>query len=62
MSTTIIAVVTNLLVTILPLMGVTVGSDSLTTTIQTVVAVGTGVWIYIERVKRGDVTLVGFRK
>ncbi len=61
-STTITAVVINLLSVILPLIGVEIGSESLTTTVQTLIAVGTGIWIWAERVKRGDVDLFGRRK
>lgn len=62
MSTTIIAVVINLLSVILPYIGVTVGTDQLTTTAQTLVAIATGIWIWRERVKRGDVGAIGIRK
>lgn len=61
-STTISAVVINLLAVILPLMGVTVGSDALTTTVQTVIAIGTGLWIWVARVKKGDVNILGGKK
>ena len=59
MSTTIPAIIINLLAVILPLMGVTVGSDALTTTVQTVIAIGTGLWIWIARVKKGDINILG---
>ncbi len=62
MSTTISAVIINLLTVALPLLGVQVGSDALTTTIQTIVAVVTGLWIWRERVLKGDVTKLGVRK
>jgi len=62
MSTTISAVVINLLAVLLPLLGVHVGDAALTTTIQTLIAVGTGLWIWAERVRRGDVTALGRRK
>jgi hypothetical protein len=62
MSTTISAVIINLLSVLLPKVGVQVGSDELTVTIQTLVAVATGLWIWVERVKRGDVTPLGRRK
>lgn len=62
MSTTIIAVIVNLLAIILPLFGVTIGSDALTTTVQTIFAIGSGLWIWKERVSRGDITVAGIRK
>ena len=62
MSTTISAVIINLLSVILPLMGITVGSDALTTTIQTIIALGTGLWIWKERVKKGGVNILGAKK
>ena len=61
-STTISAVIINLLAVILPLMGITIGSDALTTTIQTIIALGTGIWIWIRRVKKGGVNFAGIRK
>lgn len=62
MSTTISAVIINLLVMILPLIGVTVGSEQLTNAVQVIVAIATGVWIWYMRVQRGDVTPLGLRK
>lgn len=62
MSTTIISVVVNLLSMLLPTIGVEVGSEELTQTIQVIVAVVTGVWIWIERVKKGGVNALGVRK
>jgi len=62
MSTTIASVFVLLATQLLPLIGVTVGSEQLTTTIQTLVAIGTGVWIWIQRVKVGDVGVLGGRK
>lgn len=69
-STQIVAVILNLLVVILPLFGVTVESDRLETTIQTLVAVGTGAWIWFQRTQlrkvesgeTSDVTVGGFKK
>ncbi len=61
-STTIAAVIINLLSVILPLVGVTLGSDALTTTVQTIVAIATGLWIWKQRVARGDVRISGVKK
>lgn len=62
MSQTIVAVVLNLLSTVLPWAGVSIGSDQLTTTIQTLVAIGTGLYIWYLRVQKGDVNVAGLRK
>lgn len=62
MSTTIVAVIVNLLVMILPAIGVDVASDQLTNAIQVLVAIGTGAWIWYRRVKVGDVTAAGIKK
>ena len=62
MSTTIVSVIINLLSVVLPLIGIQIGSDSLTTTIQTIVAIVTGLWIWKERIGRGDVNIVGMKK
>jgi len=61
-STTYIAVMVNILSAVLPKMGLTIGNDALTTTIQTIMALGTGIWILIQRYKKGDVTMSGVRK
>lgn len=58
-SSTYTAVIVNILATILPLLGISVGSEAITTTIQTVVAIVTGLWILVERIKKGDITIFG---
>lgn len=62
MSTTILAVVINLLAVLLPKIGVHLPTEQLTDAAQTIVAVATGVWIWYRRVKRGDVNAAGFPK
>lgn len=69
MSTTIGATIANLLATILPLLGIQVGSDELTKTIQVLVAIGSGLWIWYQRLTLqkapsgfGDVNAIGARK
>lgn len=62
MSTTIIAVLLNLLATILPKIGINVGTEELTTTASVIVSVATGLWIWYRRVKIGDVSTMGVRK
>ena len=68
-STTISAVIVNLLATILPLLGIQIGTDQLTTTIQVIIALATGLWIWFQRTKLqaapggfGDVRGSGRRK
>ena len=62
MSTTIIAVLVQLLSVGLPLLGITVGTEELTTTASTIAIIVTGIWIWRERVKVGDVSAMGVRK
>lgn len=69
MSTQILAVIINLLSVGLPLLGINLGNDALTTTVQTLVAFGTGLWIWYRRTTlqkapegEGDVTAGGIRK
>lgn len=69
MSTQYIAIIVNLLVVILPLFGVTVESQQLETTIQTITAIITGIWVMYQRttlVKAengvGDVNILGGRR
>lgn len=52
----------NLLATLLPLIGVQVGSDDLTKASQVIIAIITGVWIWYRRVKVGDVNVLGARR
>ena len=60
-STTYLAVIVNILSVLLPKVGITVGTEELTTTIQTIVAIFTGMWIMIQRYKRGDINVAGFK-
>jgi hypothetical protein len=61
MSTTIVAVFINLLSMLLPTIGVDVGTEELTQAVQVLVAVVTGLWIWFQRVQKGDVSVVGVR-
>jgi len=54
----IVAVLAN----VLPLLGVQVGSEALTTTITTIVTVAAGLWIMVRRFQKGDIGLFGSRK
>lgn len=62
MSTTIFSVIVMLLAQILPHFGVTVGSEAITTTLQTAITVAAGLWVWYKRYKTGDVTLFGAYK
>ena len=59
----------NLLATIFPLIGIQVGSDELTKAIQVLIAIGSGLWIWYQRLTLqkapggfGDVNMIGARK
>lgn len=58
-STTIPAVIIQLLVVFLPMLGIQVGSDQMTITIQTITVVLTGIFIWYQRLQKGDVKLFG---
>jgi len=62
MSTTIVAVFINLLSMLLPTIGVDVGTEELTQAVQVLVAVVTGLWIWYQRVQKGDVNVIGVSK
>lgn len=62
MSSTIISVFVTIAVQVLPYLGISVGSEQLTTTIQTLVTLGSALWIWKERVARGDVKVFGSYK
>lgn len=62
MSQTIIAVLVNLGAIILPKLGLEIGSESLTTTITTLVAIGSAIWIYVRRYQAGDIKASGVRR
>lgn len=62
MSTTVIAVIVQILAVGLPKLGINVGSEELTAALQTLVVIATGLWIWYQRVRRGDVNFAGVRK
>ena len=61
-STTISAVFIQLAVVFLPMLGIQVGSDQLTITIQTITVIATSAWIWYRRVQTGDIKWFGARK
>jgi len=62
MSTTISAVLIQLAVVIFPMFGIGVGSEQLTSAIQTITVICTGLWVWYQRVQKGDVNLFGSYK
>ena len=59
MSSTYIAVIVNVLAFFLPKLGVVIGSEELTTTIQTLSTVITAGWVLYQRYEVGDITPFG---
>ncbi len=62
MSQTFTATFINLIVMLLPLIGVNIAGADLNTALQVFTAIGTGVWILVRRYQAGGVTPLGFRK
>ncbi len=44
------------------MIGVTVGSEQITSFAQVLILIGTSLWIYVRRQKVGDVNIAGVRK
>ena len=61
-STTYASATIAILAQVLPMLGIEVGSAELTTTLQTLITIGAGLWIMKERLKRGDLNVFGVRK
>lgn len=63
MSTTIMALMVNLLGTVLPYIGLSnITGEQLTTTLNVLLAVGSAVYLWLKRYNQGDITPVGARK
>ncbi len=60
-STTYAAIIVNVLSFILPKVGITIGSDALTTTVQTILVLGTGIVVLVKRYQQGGVTKLGVK-
>ena len=58
-STTYLSTIVMFLAFLAKVMGVEVGSEQLTTTVEVIVAFVAGVWILIERFKKGGITAFG---
>ena len=61
-STQYIAVTVLILLQVLPRLGITLDEGALTTTLSTLVAIGSGLYLYYQRWKRGDIKVSGFKK
>ena len=62
MSTTYSAALISILATVLPMLGISVGSEELTTTFRVILVIISGLWVIKERVKRGDISILGVRR
>lgn len=62
MSTEIGAVIVNWLAFFLPMFGIKIPNDQLNVTVQVLLVLATGLWLWVKRVKRGGVTAAGIRK
>lgn len=61
-SQTYIGIIVSVLASLLPKLGIEVGSEALTTTISTVLTLLGGLWALKARYSKGDVSLIGVRK
>ena len=61
MAPTFLAGLVSLLATVLPLFGIHVGSEQLTTTLQTLIVIGSGLVVLFRQVTTGRATVVGAR-
>lgn len=62
MSTKVIASIATLLVTFLPMFGIELGAEAITTTVQSVVVIGSAIWVWYRTVSKEDVSPLGMRK
>jgi len=62
MSATILSLVIGILAEVLPRIGIQVGSAELTTTVQTLMLLISGIGIYWGRYRQGDITPFGVKK
>lgn len=62
MSQTYVSVLVMVLAQVLPNFGITLGSDSLTTTVATLATVFAAIWALVRRYKQGGITVAGVRK
>lgn len=62
MSSTYTATIILLITAIANIFGIEVVEEQLQTTIEVLVALGSALWILIERYKKGGIHALGFRK
>lgn len=62
MSNTLIGVWVQVIVWIVKFTGIEVAPSAIQTTVETVLLLGSGLWIWYQRVKKGDVKWYGKRK
>lgn len=62
MSQTYLTTLVMILATVLPKLGIMVGSEELTTTIQTIVVIVGGLWVMWRRFQTGDINIFGQRR
>ena len=61
-STTYASVIVAVVAEVLKWSGIEVGGEALTTTVLTLIQVLSGVWILIERFKKGGISALGVKK
>ena len=61
MSQIYVSAIVALLALFLPKIGVSIGSEELTTTVQTIVITVSAIWIMIRRKKLGGINVLGVR-
>lgn len=61
-SPTYVSGIVLVLAQVLPLIGVTIGSEELTTFVSTLVSIISGLIILVRRHGKGDITIAGFKK
>lgn len=61
MSQTYVSIFIMFLAQVLPMFGFTIGSSELTTTVTTLVTLGSGLWVLVRRYQAGGVKLLGSR-
>lgn len=61
-SQTYASIIVMVLAQILPHIGVTLGNDSLTTTVSAVLTIGGALWALVRRYKQGGVSVLGVKQ
>lgn len=60
-STTYASVVVMVLANVLPKLGITLGNDELTTTVQVLATIGGGLYLLVKRYQQGGISALGLR-